>query len=149
MVFNGHEDISSSVHSFSKQFLSARRAGIYALSLERETEQRTNQAKITAFPQLSGGERYVAQIKDGGAHCLGDGWRAHSRTVIQISRPQKAAALCYGEPRNRCLASVTQLSRAREQLGKGGAGHRTGLRPGSHCLKFAMDEGGPPLLLQK
>ena len=56
MVFKGHEDISSFVPSFGKEILSAYRAGIHASSSEMETEQQTNQAKITAFTKLSGGK---------------------------------------------------------------------------------------------
>lgn len=111
-----------------------------------ETEQWTNQARITAFAKLSGGKRYVAQIKDGGIHCLWEGWSSHGHMVIQIRCPKKAAALCYWEPWNRCLAFVTKLSRVFEQLGQGGAWHGKGLRPGSHFLKFTMDKGwaSPP-----
>lgn len=55
MVFNGHEDISSSVHSFSKQFLSARGAGIYALSLERETsKEQIRQKSLPSRSSLEG-----------------------------------------------------------------------------------------------
>ena len=73
---------------------------------------------------------------------------------IPFSPPKKSTALCYYRLRNTCLALVTKLSRAQEQLEKAGANtnpnsHRAGLRPRSHLSKLTATGEQTYLLLQE